>query len=492
MMNMRKIKEFTVCRACGAEIVLKGNTLCCEECGAKMLFPLDAEKETKEHFTDAFRYLSRDDFYSALRLFEAIVKSSPSAAAHYGAFLAKFGLGADREHITGNIIHSCKRRSTADPMSDADYISAMSLADNTEKHIINETAEFICQDQKRLERAEREAVEKEEENTTESGLSPEFEAAQKKADEAARKKAEEAKRLADEEARRDSARRARIEKARKQAKAGKLAKISAIAVIAVACIALAVFKLVLPAVNYSGAVKSYENGDYSASAEAFRKLGDYKRSEDYLATIPFYGLKEGDEVTFGKYHYHNGVAKYGIEWVVLEADDESVLLISKYVLDVKKYNYKHTSVTWETSDLRAYLNGEFLAAAFDASEQKQIMTVRLENPDVPSQGTLGGEDTEDRVFILSNVEAEKYLVGNDYAYGIPTPYVNSVGVYLDEEGNTGRCWYWLRSPGSSQSNVSKIDYDGTVNYRGTMVDYSKYGVRPAIRVTVEKISSLID
>ena len=53
MMKMRKIKEFTVCRACGAEIVLKGNTLCCEECGAKMLFPLDAEKETKEHFTDA-------------------------------------------------------------------------------------------------------------------------------------------------------------------------------------------------------------------------------------------------------------------------------------------------------------------------------------------------------------------------------------------------------------------------------------------------------
>ncbi len=489
---MRKNKELTVCRACGAEIALNGAVLCCKECGAKMLFPKDADKELKEHYTDAFRYLIHDDFYSAIRLFEAIIKTAPSAAAHFGAYIAKFGLGADREHITGNIIHSCKRRNTADPMKDEDYLAALSYADNMEKSVLNDTADFICKEQKRLEKEEREAAAKQEDDLSEGGLSPEYEAAERKAEEAERKKAEEAKRLSDEEARRDSARRARIEKAKRQAQAVMLVKIALIAAVSLACIALAVFKLIIPAVSYSNAVKNYENCNYAAAADVFRDLGDYKRSEEYLATVPFYGLSAGDEVTFGKYHYHNGVAKYGIEWVVLEADDESVLLISKYVLEVKKYHSKHTSVTWETSDLRSYLNGEFLAAAFSASEQQQIMTVKLENPDVPSQGTLGGEDTEDRVFILSNVEAEKYLVGKDYAYGVPTPYVNSVGVYLDEEGNTGRCWYWLRSPGSSQSTVSKIEYDGTVNYRGTMVDYSKYGVRPAIRVSVDKIGTLID
>ncbi len=490
--KMRKNKEYTVCRACGSEIPLKGTVLCCEECGAQALYPKDVDSELKEHYADAFRYLSHDDFYSAIRLFEAIIKTSPSAAAHFGVYIAKYGLGADREHITGNIIHSCKRRNTADPMKDEDYLAALSCTDNSEKAVLNEVADFICREQKRLEKAEREAAEKEYDNLYEGGLSPEFEAAQRKAEEAERKKSEEQKRIADEEARRDSARRARIQKAKREAQAVKIIKIALIAAVSLACIALAVFKLIIPAVNYSNAVKSYENGDYAIAADIFRGLGDYKRSEDYLSTVPFYGLSAGDEVTFGKYHYHNGVAKYGIEWVVLEADDESVLLISKYVLDVKKYHSKHTSVTWETSDLRAYLNGDFLAAAFSPAEQKHIMTVKLENPDVPSQGTLGGKDTEDMVFILSNVEAEKYLVGKDYAYGIPTPYVNSVGVYLDEEGNTGRCWYWLRSPGSSQSTVSKIEYDGTVNYRGTMVDYSKYGVRPAIRVTVEKIGTLID
>ncbi|MBQ1212988.1 MAG: cell envelope integrity protein TolA [Clostridia bacterium] len=489
---MKKIKEYTVCRACGEALLINGAVLKCPECGAQMIFPTDADSEIKQHYNDAFRYLLHDDFYSAIRLFEAIIKTAPSAASHFGAFIAKYGLGADREHITGNIVHSCKRRSTADPMKDADYLAALSYADNAQKSVLNETADFICKEQKRLETAERIAAEKEEEKIGESGLSSEFEAAQKKAEDAERKKAEEAKRIADEEARRDSARRARIEKAKRDAQAAKIVKISLLAVACVACIAFAVTKLIIPAVNYSKAVKNYEAGNYAVAADIFRDLGDYKQSEEYLATVPFYGLTAGDEVTFGKYHHHNGVAKYDIEWVVLEADDESVLLISKYVLDVKKYHEKHISVTWETSDLRTYLNGEFLAAAFTGAEQNRILTVKLENPDVPTQGTLGGEDTEDKVFILSNAEAEKYLVGKDYAYGVPTPYVSSLGVYIDEEGNTGRCWYWLRSPGASQSSVSKIDYDGTVNYRGTMVDYTKYGVRPAIRVSVEKIGSLID
>ena len=161
MIKMRKIKEFTVCRACGAEVELNTAVLCCKECGAHMLFPKDADSELKQHFADAFRYLLHDDFYSALRLFEAILKSAPSAAAHFGAFIAKYGLGADREHITGNIIHSCKRRNTADPLKDADYLNALSMADSNEKAVINKAAEFIAAEQRRLELAEREAAENE-------------------------------------------------------------------------------------------------------------------------------------------------------------------------------------------------------------------------------------------------------------------------------------------------------------------------------------------
>lgn len=494
---MKKKKQYTVCRACGCEVEINGTVLTCKECGAKQLFPADADAETAEHFADAFRYMCHDDFYSALRLFEAISKTCDDAAAHFGIFIAKYGLGADREHITGNILHSCKRRNTADPTMDDNMLRALSFADDKAKKVIKEACDFIRDEQRRLEREEREAALKEKNAVTEDGLAVEFDAARKKAEEEERRSREAAERMAQEarveEDRRAEERKQRIEKARKQERAAKAAKIAVPSLIAVIAIVLVTVFAILPAVRYSSAVKSYENGDYAAAAAIFRELGDYKRSEEYLGTVPFHGLEAGDVVEFGKYYRsNNNVVKFPIEWIVLEADDSSVLLISKYVLDVKKYNEEHISVTWENCDLRAYLNGEFFEAAFDLSEQKQIAEVMLDNPNNSSQGTLGGNPTLDRVFCLSFAEAEKYLVGKEYAYGYPTDYVNALGVYEDEEGGTGRCWYWLRSPGSSQSNAAKMEYDGTVSYRGSMIHYSKYGVRPAIRVNVENVRILID
>ncbi|MBQ7011525.1 MAG: hypothetical protein IJN63_07435 [Clostridia bacterium] len=493
---MRKKKQFTVCRACGSEVELSGTVLCCKECGAKQLYPRDAEEETKGHYADAFRYMCHDDFYSALRLFEAISKTGDNAAAHFGIFVAKYGLGADREHITGNIIHSCKRRNTADVMEDADLQKALQLADKAERAAIKEVADFIYEEQRRLEREEREAAAKAKNALTEDGLAVEFDTAQKNAEEKAKREKAEADRIAEEaraeEKRRYDERNRRIEKAKKQERTAKIAKIAVpAALLAVVLVLVSVFAVV-PAIRYSSAVKSYESGDYAAAADIFRDLGDHKRSEDYLGTIPFYGLEAGDVIEFGDYYRSNAVVKFPIEWVVLEADDESVLLISKYVLEVKKYNEEHISVTWETSDLREYLNGEFYEAAFDASDREQIIESEISNPNNTSQGTLGGNATVDRVFALSFEEAEKYLIGKEYAYGYPTDYVKALGVYEDEEGGTGRCWYWLRSPGSSQSNAAKMEYDGTVSYRGSMIHYSKYGVRPAIRVRVEKVGTLID
>lgn len=493
---MKKKKEYTLCRACGEEIEINGTVLCCRECGAKQLYPQTPDEETKQHYTDAYRYMLHDDFYSALRLFEAIAKTDDSPAASMGIFMSSYGVGADREHITGNILHSCKRRNTADPCKDEAFLHALSLANANEKVAINEICDFICAEQRRLEREEREAVEREKNSLTEDGLSTEYDDARKKAEEKARKDREETERIVREareaEEKRSAEREKRIAKAKKRERSAKLLKIL-IPTVAVICavICICVFA-VMPAIKYSSAVESYESGDYASAAAAFRELGDYKRSAEYLGTIPFYGLNAGEEVQFGEYYCENGAVKSDIDWIVLEADDNSVLLISKYVLEVKKYNEAHISVTWETCDLRAFLNGEFYNGAFSPVEQKRIMEVTLENPDNSSQGTIGGNSTVDRVFALSCEEAEKYLVGKDYSYGVPTRYVKNLGVYEDEEGGTGRCWYWLRSPGSSQSNAAKIEYDGSVSYRGSMIHYSKYGVRPAIRVAVEKIGELID
>ena len=68
---MKQKKPTTVCRVCGEPMPISGRrVLSCPSCGAKQLSLPDAPEERQTHIADACRYLSRGDFYSALRLFE--------------------------------------------------------------------------------------------------------------------------------------------------------------------------------------------------------------------------------------------------------------------------------------------------------------------------------------------------------------------------------------------------------------------------------------
>ena len=88
----------------------------------------------------------------------------------------------------------------------------------------------------------------------------------------------------------------------------------------------------------------------------------------------FKNLSIGDTVTFGKYEQDITYAQDGkedIEWTVLDIQGDSYLLISKYGLDAKPFNFQQEEdsenpnyVTWETCSLREWLNNDFLNMAF--------------------------------------------------------------------------------------------------------------------------------
>ncbi|MBQ7642937.1 MAG: hypothetical protein IJS67_03445 [Clostridia bacterium] len=65
----------------------------------------------------------------------------------------------------------------------------------------------------------------------------------------------------------------------------------------------------------------------------------------------------GSTMKFGIYEQDNGKTngKEEIEWLVLAAENNNALKISKYALDRKQYNTSYTSVTWETCTLRQCL-----------------------------------------------------------------------------------------------------------------------------------------
>ena len=205
----------------------------------------------------------------------------------------------------------------------------------------------------------------------------------------------------------------------------------------------------------------------------------------------------GDIVTFGHYpQTASGTDNTPIEWIVLDRDGSWALLLSRYGLDVKPYNTKWVDITWETCSLRKWLNGEFLNAAFSGEEQKAILLTEVDN----SQGqgyskwnTDGGNDTRDRIFLLSYAEANRYLgvtwddTNNKQSRVKPTAYAKNAGAetnsnYKTADGEPAGSW-WLRSPGDDQSYAASVHNGGSLS--STCVDFDASCARPALWINLE-------
>ena len=123
--------------------------------------------------------------------------------------------------------------------------------------------------------------------------------------------------------------------------------------------------------------------------------------------------KVGETIEFGNYPQDKDGTEKPIEWIVMKKEGNQVLLLSKYVLDAKPYNEELEEVTWETSDIRQWLNNEFYTTAFNKAEKAKIQTSLIKNEDNSEYGTSGENDTEDKVFLLSKKEAKTLFSNNE-------------------------------------------------------------------------------
>ena len=166
----------------------------------------------------------------------------------------------------------------------------------------------------------------------------------------------------------------------------------------------------------------------------------------------------------------------------MKNEGNQVLLLSKYVLDAKSYNEEWEDVTWETSDIRQWLNNEFYTTAFNKAEKAKIQTSLIKNEDNSKYGTNGGNDTEDKVFLLSEKETETLFSNKEERIAKATEYATKSGVYVNEE--KAACW-WLRSPGNKGYIAAEVNHYGWVDRYGDYVDYSYDGVRPALHLNLQ-------
>ena len=220
------------------------------------------------------------------------------------------------------------------------------------------------------------------------------------------------------------------------------------------------------------------------SSEALEEGTD---ENEEFAGIP--SCKIGDTVSFGSYEQDNNTENgaEAIEWIVLEAEGENVLLLSKYGLDAQAYNSSDEAVTWENSGLRQWLNDTFYKSAFSEAQREVIIPVINVNPDNERWGTSGGNDTNDTVFLLSIEEVESYFSDrNETLWTQATPYAVAQGAFVADNGDSP---WWLHSPGDHNDGGFCAAY---VDYRPSGVSLSGYAaqrnsrtVRPSLWVKTQ-------
>lgn len=249
-----------------------------------------------------------------------------------------------------------------------------------------------------------------------------------------------------------------------------------------------------------------ENNDITLDGAKYRRMKEEDATYVYVESFSRSGYYQWGGDT--DYHYF----KYEpIKWRVLHTDRNQALLLSDVALDDQKYHTKDEGVTWETSTVRSWLNGygagsnkqsvdysqkNFIGSAFTASEQAAIVNSSLENADNIENGTSGGNNTTDKIFLLS--ESDVWNTDKAKSYGFvkggysdesrfckSSTYAKAMGVWsYSDTSYAGNCFWWLRSPGNNSNSAVHVYNDGWVDYSGYYVDHYFYGIRPALNLNL--------
>lgn len=255
----------------------------------------------------------------------------------------------------------------------------------------------------------------------------------------------------------------------------------------------------------------------SSGDESSESTEDTTAAQPSEATpVKLPSLQAKDEIKFGSFEQDNDTSNGAedIEWIVLTVEDGRALLLSKYILEGMHYD-SNSDASWEESEVRAWMNGDFYEAAFNDSERASICQVELET-DEPTYGRH--LTTKDNVFLLENADLgkyfemiywdETYLLG-DKCFEVmtpATPYAEAHGAFnitmnkksatktvteYPEVNGKVTCAWWLRTSGNfvsiSGSTISNVVWDpgDVLSPFHCPCEMEDKGVRPAIWIAVD-------
>ena len=183
----------------------------------------------------------------------------------------------------------------------------------------------------------------------------------------------------------------------------------------------------------------------------------------------------GTSIMLGSYRQGNasidGVEP--IEWIIVKREGTRAMVLSKYALDAMKYS-RFDTATWESSEIRRWLNDEFLKTAFTQEEEAVIAQRYVDLG-------KGKRNTQDKVFLMCRQDVEAVWPELEGRAAQATPYALSKEMpYTNEKGE---CRWWLCFP-NNRKKGDTVRYDG--KFSSDPVKTYTLGVRPAMWINLDE------
>ena len=178
-----------------------------------------------------------------------------------------------------------------------------------------------------------------------------------------------------------------------------------------------------------------------------------------------------------------------IKWRVVTDDYQGGnLLVAENILAARCFAQYYNN--YKNSEIRSWLNHDFINSAFTEDARASINIVTLDNGEKStgySNNIYACENTEDKIFLLSAEE----IINNNYGFSSndegydksrrreTTDYARAVGAFSNIYKTN--C-YWLRSPyNEGMYTVRFVDNEGTVIRNDNITSY-RQGIVPALTV----------
>ncbi len=200
-------------------------------------------------------------------------------------------------------------------------------------------------------------------------------------------------------------------------------------------------------------------------------------------------VEVGDVIAFGKDIKNSANPNKKLQWRILEKNETKCLVLSTYLTETR-YRYDSSGeAVWESSDVREYLNNEYLNKAFDDSEKAFMLDTELVNSVSTGAGSIGGNNTIDKIFLLSEDEVLKYMPEEKLR--------RAIGRDIATNNYLGYMSWMLRTPVFSENEYEQLI--AGVGMKGNIYNTSEerfsvdseIGLRPAMWIDLGKAEGIV-